>query len=537
VIGYDVVRRVLEERLAEVPERQPFLAGGITFCGMVPQRAIPFAMIAVLGLDEGALPRATTDGGLDPITAKPRFGDRDTRDDDRYLFLETLMAARQRLHLSWIGRDERDGSLRSPSALLAELLTVLDAMHGISEADAERPWLVQQPLQPFDARYFDGKDPRLYSFSAEFAAMRADDAHDAPVPALRPTASIDVAAERMDAAPGPLDAVLPLARWLRWFKDPMRELIEQRLAISMAALDASEGSSDEPLAPALQAIERWPQRLLFECVLPKGSLEALDTDAKPWLEAAGVLPAGRAGDAAFAALRTVVEAAFVAWQSLSRRPNTPPLASESLRMALGAAIIEGRIDGVTQVKDGIALVRLYAKDDKIRPEESLHFGQRVPLFIEWALLRLARSDGKVANERVHIVALGTKLDARRPWLATIDAWDTRFVSAGKPTRRAMVEDLRRRLAVLHEVYANAVEAPWAYFPRAAFAISEDRDGHSALFGSAQHDGELDYGAKPARVLGIDVGLGDPDLPRYRDLERTAKRVAETIALKLAENAR
>lgn len=539
VIGYDVVRRVLEERLGDVPERQPFLAGGITFCGMVPQRAIPFGMIAVLGLDEGALPRIAVDGGLDPIAAKPRFGDRDTRDDDRYLFLETLMAARRRLHLSWIGRDERDGSARSPSALLAELLTALDAMHGITDADAERPWLVDHPLQPFDARCFDGTDPRLASFSAEFAAMRAQDGRDNDLAASPPLSAIGALPPRTAVASEPAQAheALPLSRWLRWFKDPMRELVERRLAMSMAALDESQGSSEEPLDPALAAIERWPQRLLFEQVLPAGSLAALDASARPWLDAAGVLPAGRAGDAAWAGLRLVVEAAFEAWQSLPRRGDEPPLATESLRWTLGPHIIEGRIDGIAQVADGIALVRLYAKDAAIRPEKALHFGQRVPLFIEWALLRLARGGGEAAGQRVHVAVLGAEPDARRPWLATIAAWDADFVAADGPARAAMVEDLVGRLGVLRGAYAHAIDAPWAFFPRAAFAIANGRDGQSELHGDRQRDGELDYGAEPARVLSIDAGLADPSSSRYRELADTAHRVATAITLRPVEDAR
>lgn len=525
VIGYDVVRSVLEERLGEVPERQPFLAGGITFCGMVPQRAIPFAMIAVLGLDEGALPRIVIDGGLDPIAAKPRFGDRDTRDDDRYLFLETLMAARRRLHLSWIGRDERDGSARSPSALLAELLTALDAMHGITDADAEveRPWLVDHPLQPFDARCFDGIDPRLHSFSTEFEAMRARDRGDEG-----PAAMALSSESNLEALPA-LET-LPLSRWLRWFKDPMRELVERRLGLSMAALDESQGSSDEPLDPALDAIERWPQRLLFELVLPADSLVVLAASARPWLDAAGVLPAGRAGDAAWTGLRTVVGAAFQAWQSLPRHGDEPPLAMESLRLTLGPQIIEGRIDGIAQLADGIALVRLYSKDAAIRPEKALHFGQRVPLFIEWALLRLARASGEAAGQRVHVAALGAELDARRPWLTTIAAWDADFVAASGPARAAMVDDLVARLCVLREVYSGAIDAPWAFFPRAAFEIANGGDGQSELSGGGKREGELDYGAKPARVLGIDAGLADPSSPRYRDLADTARRVAVAIAL-------
>lgn len=534
VIGYDVVRRVLEERLAEVPTRQPFLAGGITFCGMVPQRAIPFDLIAILGLDEGALPRIAIDGGLDPITSAPRFGDRDTRDDDRYLFLETLMAARRRLHLSWIGRDERDGSARSPSALLAELLATLDAMHGIVDAKAERPWLVEHPLQPFDARCFDGADPRLHSYSDEFAAMRAPpqaDDRDRPPSSARPSAG-----HILRAADPPAKDILPLARWLRWFKDPMRELVERRLGMSMAALEEARGSSDEPLEATLGAIERWPQRLLFDIVLPAASMSAVDATVRSRLDASGVLPAGRAGDVVWAELRAVVEAAFDASRVLPRIEQGQ-LQVETVSIPLGGQTIEGRVDGVARLADGLALVRLHSKGATIRPEKDLHLGQRVPLFVEWALLRLAHAAGELADRRVHVAVLGAEPDARNPWLATIGDWDAGFAAADAPARATMIARLEARLGVLRDVYLGAVDAPWAWFPRAATAIADGGDGLSELQGGWRHVGEFDHGAQAARVLGFDGRLDDTMSPEYRALATTARRVAAAITLRDPEDAR
>jgi exodeoxyribonuclease V gamma subunit len=526
VIGFDVVRHLMEERLAAASERQPFLAGGITVCGMVPQRAIPFGMIAVLGLDEGALPRIAIDGGLDPIASRPRFGDRDTRDDDRYLFLETLMAARERLHLSWIGRDERDGSPRSPSALLAELMATLDAMRGIGGSDAERPWLVEHPLQPFDARCFDGEDPRLQSFSAEFAAMRADAAAGDGRSAT-PMAGLDAGCPAgAETAPDP--EALPLARWLRWFRDPMRELVERRLGLSMAVLEDAGVPSDEPLEPGLAAIERWPQRLLFDVVLPAGTPDALDRHARPALEAAGVLPAGLAGEATWADLRAVVIAGFDACRELPLTVSS--VHAETVSITLGGQTIAGRIDGVAEVADGLALLRLYPHGDAIRPEQALHFGQRVPLFIEWALLRLARADGDAAAHRVHPVALGVAPDPRQSWLERLVAWDAGFAAADRAVRARMIEDLVTRLEDLRQIYLRAPDAPWAWFPRAAFAIANGGDGVSELFGGWGGTGELDYEPGHARVLGFDLGLDDPRSPRHQALARTAQRVAAAITL-------
>ncbi len=46
--------------------------------------------------------------------------------DDRYLFLETLLAARDRLLLFYPGASQRDAAEKAPSVVVAELLDLLD---------------------------------------------------------------------------------------------------------------------------------------------------------------------------------------------------------------------------------------------------------------------------------------------------------------------------------------------------------------------------------------------------------------------------
>ncbi|MCC3262974.1 exodeoxyribonuclease V subunit gamma, partial [Paenibacillus polymyxa] len=53
-------------------------------------------------------------------------GDRSRRDDDRYLFLEAILSAQQRLYISFIGRSIQDNSPRYPSVLVTELLEYLE---------------------------------------------------------------------------------------------------------------------------------------------------------------------------------------------------------------------------------------------------------------------------------------------------------------------------------------------------------------------------------------------------------------------------
>jgi exodeoxyribonuclease V gamma subunit len=92
---------------------------------MVPMRSVPFRVVCLLGMNDQDFPRCQHPVGFDLMASAPRLGDRNRRNDDRYLFLEALLSARDVLYLSWVGRNQRDDSiarLRSWSANCVDYL-------------------------------------------------------------------------------------------------------------------------------------------------------------------------------------------------------------------------------------------------------------------------------------------------------------------------------------------------------------------------------------------------------------------------------
>jgi len=525
LLDFAVVRDVLLRRLDAVPERQRFLLGGVTFCGMVPQRSIPFRVVAVLGLDDGEFPRRGGAAELDLMVTQRRLGDRDTRSDDRYLFLETVMSARDALHLSFIGEGVRDGLPRNPAAPLAELMSALDA-ETVVDADGgdeaghaarRRPWLVRHPLQPFDARYFDASDPALFSFGAEFAAMR----REAGEAATAASFVGDASGPAVDAATPPL---LDLRDVLGYYKDPAKQLLAHGLNLRLDAVDDDHLSDSEPLEARVEAIDRVARRLFFDAVARS---EPELPDAPPdWLRLTGMLPPGRVGLDAYASEReTALGLVAVASRHALFAGALPPAQCITVEQALdlrsGRTRLHGELRRVFE-KDGALWVMDCYTVGATRKE--IDFKQRIPFFIEWALLRLATEAGRPVHACPIVPA---RCDDG--WQHRFDDWQRTFEHAG-PAAPAMLDDLARRVAKLVDFWRAGQHEPQWYFPGTSWAIVHGgpEKARERWLGTRNLKGERDYAPGYARLL-----AGERDFAEGADLAallRNAQRLGALIDL-------
>ncbi|MBU2952905.1 exodeoxyribonuclease V subunit gamma [Marinobacter sp. F3R08] len=153
----NIVKDVLLDGLDEGGLNQRFLAGKVNFATLMPMRAIPFRHVCLLGMNDGDYPRSRPPVDFDLMAQEYRPGDRSRREDDRYLFLEALLSAREQLYISWVGRSIKDDSERPPSVLVGQLQDHLDNLwqvSGDSAARVTRALTTQHPLQPFSRAYF-----------------------------------------------------------------------------------------------------------------------------------------------------------------------------------------------------------------------------------------------------------------------------------------------------------------------------------------------------------------------------------------------
>jgi len=285
------LRAFLRERLSLPDQRQQLFGGGVTFCGMVPLRVVPFRVIALLGMGEAAFPRREP-SGLDPLSADRRAGraqrgDRSVRDDDRLLFLQLIAAARDAFYVSWIGRDAHSNETLAPSVVVAELMDILregylasppdDAARGALDALLPRV----QPLHPFDAKLFEGHAPRSYG-KEWLAAAQSPEAHAIDAPFV-PAVPLPI-----EAAPA---TTLTLDALRRFLLDPARGFLEQGLGLALPR-EERDVADGEPLSPG-DGLTRWS---LTRALLDFGEGNA--SGDRDLLRARGQLPPGALGDEA-----------------------------------------------------------------------------------------------------------------------------------------------------------------------------------------------------------------------------------------------
>ncbi len=230
-VGLVVVKCWLTRQLQQTSPGSGFLSGGVTFCEMIPMRSLPFKVICLIGLNDGAFPRQQRSSGFDLMGTHTRRGDRSRRLDDRYLFLETLLSARDTLYISYVGRNLRDNGELPPSVLVADLIDVASQSCELPDGgDIAAHLLTEHPLQPFSRAYFIG-DTRLPGFSnAWLAASRR--LGQGPREEAQPLFGAPL--------PEPDDAwtTVDLADLMRFYDNPARYLLKQRLNLILEECDA-----------------------------------------------------------------------------------------------------------------------------------------------------------------------------------------------------------------------------------------------------------------------------------------------------------
>jgi exodeoxyribonuclease V gamma subunit len=295
-----IVIDYLQRNLTEQRSGQRFLSGKINFCTLMPMRAIPFKVVCLLGMNDGAYPRAVPAMGFDLMAKHARKGDRSRRDDDRYLFLEAMLSAKSKLYISYVGSSTIDNSARAPSVLVSELFEYVQQGYYLASIDKQDNGETTQTINFIDVQsqgeailahlstqhaltayhqsYFDSAQG-LFSYAEQWLSIASLDRQEAVNNQhfIQPIPSADI-------------TTLSLEDLVSFFKQPIRYFFQNRLQVNYS-VEESVIEDEEPFV--LDGLTNY----ILRDQLLNYRLEQADNEAfREYLNASGVIPIGVAGD-------------------------------------------------------------------------------------------------------------------------------------------------------------------------------------------------------------------------------------------------
>ncbi|WP_020559751.1 exodeoxyribonuclease V subunit gamma [Thiofilum flexile] len=416
-VSWRIVREALRNGLEQRNQAEGFMGRGITFCALMPMRSVPFKLVALLGMQDKAFPRIDTYLSFDRLAQdKKQRGDRSRREEDRYLFLESVLSARSRLYISYVGQSVYDNNEIMPSILVTELLDYITKRFALEP----KALITKHPLQPFSTRYFT--DEGLFTYSAHYAeAYKAR--QQAPQSFIKfwqtePLPPLHEEYKRVG-----------LETLVSYYRQPARDFLAKRLNLRIRDR-AIELPEREPFELEDYAGDEIATTLLDQHLNQKLDPKLLSRR----LRAEGKLPHGKPGDLLY---EEQVERTEQFYRSLTAAGNIEWLAPQHFDFKVQDFQLHGSIGELT--KQG----RLVFKIGKI------HAWQWVDIWLKHLALN-------------HCADSPTKT--------------TLVYSADKTfTLQAIDEDTQYLLMQFINTYWQGMCEPLPCFPKAGLALAEDKN--------------------------------------------------------------
>jgi exodeoxyribonuclease V gamma subunit len=396
-IDQDVFVSELQQNIQENGVGQRFLAGYVNFCTLMPMRSIPFKMVCLLGMNDSDYPRQSVPMGFDLMRLAPaKRGDRSRRLDDRYLFLEALLSAREQLYFSYQGFSQKDNSPLAPSILLSELMEYcqhgfcLSGELGLDVAQTEKNLLahltIKHKLQPFNQAYFNvngdvalthNKPESYLSFNKKQQAI-AEQLQQSSQALMFNVEALDQSLEQ--------STQLELEVMISFFQNPAKAFFIQRWQTRFYPL-GQQSSDEEPFS--FDGLDRYKlnERLV------QHSLSASLIGTKEWgnnedskvleqpneissllneLRAEGKLPAGQSGELALRPLAKQSKQLAEQIKQLNQSFSTAQ--SVDIELSINDVTLVGRVDS------------LYEQNLILWRAGKLRAKDRIALYLQWLCL-------------------------------------------------------------------------------------------------------------------------------------------------------
>ena len=203
--------------------------------------AVPARFVWVCGLSDGVFPRAEHRPAFDLIGRHPTLFDATVRERDALALLKAAMGARERLALSYVGRNVRSNEEMPPAVPLTDLVEWFEA----SKQEVKR---FQHPLQAYSPRYFTAAERPEQALPPSYSSVN----HDA---AAALTAARDDSAAALEVAPFAYvsvgDTVIEVDDLADFYSRPNYFLARNRLAVNLSRPGYDDLEDEDSLEASL----------------------------------------------------------------------------------------------------------------------------------------------------------------------------------------------------------------------------------------------------------------------------------------------
>ncbi|MBM6550517.1 exodeoxyribonuclease V subunit gamma [Marinomonas ostreistagni] len=384
-VAIDVVQEALLGQMDEPALSQKFLLGSVNFATLMPMRAIPFKQVYLIGMNDGDYPQISTPMDFDLMVGDYRPGDRSRREDARYLFLEAVLSARDKLVISWQGRSAKDNSEQPPSVLVGQLRDYV--AKAWPQVELLEQLTQDYPMQPFSRQYFV-EPAKLFTYQQEWEHSAQDQANDV----------------EQTLPPWAPDAPLTARKLTALFRSPVDALFAQRLDIHRPN-EIEETKVVENFVSTGLDVWQVHDTLLQFAKRQQPSADAWDQQVEQ--ELARQVAAGELQEGAFAAIRRenlfpeTVKHLYFAWRQEIDRLTPKPNTLRQFEVLLDAQT------GLTYADD---LDRLYYSPSS---------GETVQFILQTSNVY---SESRIESEQFPRDITANKVDAKVRWHNVVHGW-------------------------------------------------------------------------------------------------------------------
>ena len=314
-VPFSVVREEVTAGLEQKSGSGSNFTRGVTFTSMVPVRSIPFKMIALIGINESVFPRKNSAPDFDLMVQQPEPTDRNRKNEDRNLFLESVMAAENIHYCSYIGRSSVDNEAIPPSPILSEWIDYLSNAFGIP---LEK--LVQeQALTLFSASNFkSGDNYSKLGFEAASRINQSEMKHSGLV--LNGSLPDPEIADRVE-----------VNELIGFFSNPVKSFLKKRFDAGFRDL---YDEKDEFIINSLEKHLLFQR--VFDWVLKENPVEEMQSI----LTQSGMLPAGWSGRSELLQIQGAVDTAM---DMMKHNSFKPACTQRDISLTLDGSTVEGTV--------------------------------------------------------------------------------------------------------------------------------------------------------------------------------------------------